>query len=129
MADLPYPETVSRTGEVDYIHKKDLFTSHAQYARVKLRLQPLNRGEGFSFTSEIGTGVLPTKWISSIERGVLGAAKSGVLNGGEVVDCRATLFDGAYHDIDSSDQAFYTAAQEAFWQAMRKASPKILLYR
>jgi elongation factor G len=128
MSKSPYRETISRMAVADYSHKKILGDSgRGEYARVKLRLEPLNQGDGLMFTSEIASDVLLPQWIQSVKKGVLDAAKTGVLNGGQVVGCRVTLFDGVRHDIDSSDTAFYQAAQEAFWQALRKAGPKLLL--
>lgn len=127
MPDKIYRETISRTALADYSHKAPLKDGKAEFARVILRLQPLKRGQGFEFVNETVGGVVAKEYIGSVEKGVRDAAKSGILNGGEVVDCRVTLCGGAYHDIDSSDQTFYQAAQGAFWKAMKSAGPKLLL--
>lgn len=119
-----YRETISRQAEADFSHKKS--SPPAQYARVKLRLFPLERGQGLEFANEVVGGAIPARWIASIERGVLEAAKHGVLNNGPVVDCRAVVYDGNYHDVDSNDEAFFMAAQHAFWQAVRAAGPQLI---
>lgn len=129
MSESPYKETVSRTATADYAHKKIYAGDNSgEYARVILRIQPLDRGQGFVFINEILDDAIPARWIGSIENGVRAAASAGVLNGGPVVDCRVTLCGGNYHDIDSSDHAFNAAAQGAFWRAMRNAGPKILYF-
>jgi elongation factor G len=126
MPDTPYRETISRTAEADYSHMRQTGGS-GEYARIKLRLQPLDRGTGFEYANEVIGNAIPKRFFESVERGVFEAAKVGILNGGPVVDCRVTFFDGAYHDVDSSDHAFFIAAQEAFGRAMRSAGPKLLL--
>jgi elongation factor G len=92
-----------------------------------LRLQPLERGQGFNFANETVGDVVAKDYIGSVERGVRDAAKSGVLNGGEVVDCRVALCGGAYYDVDSNDQTFCQAAQGTFWKAMKNADSKLPL--
>jgi len=128
MPEQIYRETISRTVTADYTHKAPLKDGKGEFARVVLRLQPLERGQGFDFVNEIVGGVVAKEYIGSVERGVKDAAKSGVLNGGEVVDCRVALCGGAYHDIDSNDQTFYQAAQGAFRKAMKNAGPKLLFF-
>jgi len=125
MTNAPYRETISRSAEVDYAHKSQ--SPRGEYARVKLRLQPLARGEGFEFAIDKTENGVPPRWWSGVEKGVTDAAKSGVVNGGEVVDCRITFYDGNYHHEDSNSDTFYIAAREAFWQGMRKASAKLPL--
>jgi len=119
-----YKETISRQAEADFSHKRS--SPPAQYARVKLRLFPLERGRGIEFANEVGGDAIPARWIASVECGVLEAAKCGVLNNGPVVDCRAVVYDGNYHDVDSNDDAFFLAAQNAFWKAMRNAGPQLV---
>ncbi len=119
-----YRETITRTAEADYAHMQKV--PPLQFARVKLRLRPLARGEGLKFANEAVDNAIPARWIASIERGILDAAKTGVLGGGPVVDCQVTVYGGAYHDMDSNDEAFFIAAQKAFWQAMRAANPELI---
>ena len=119
-------ETISRTVEVDFSHKK-LIAGGGEYARVKIRLEPLPRGAGIQFVNNVKGGNVPDRMIGGVEEGIREAAKTGVLEGGPVVDFKATLIDGAYHEVDSNWRTFNLAAQGAFWDGMRKAGPKLLL--
>jgi elongation factor G len=97
-----------------------------QYGHVKLRLEPLRRGEGFVFENAIVGGVVPREYIPAIEIGVTEAMQQGVLTGHPVVDVKAVLYDGSYHEVDSSELAFKIAASMAFKEAAKKANPIIL---
>lgn len=119
-------ETISRAVEVDFTHKK-LIGGGGEYARVKIRLEPLPRGSGIQFANEASGGNVPDRMVGGVEEGIREAAKTGVLDGGPVVDVKATLIDGAYHEVDSNRRTFHLAAQGAFWNAMRKAGPRLLL--
>jgi hypothetical protein len=118
-------ETITRTVEVDFSHKKQI-GGGGEYARVRLRLEPLPRGSGVQFANEVTDDIIRAEWISGIQEGIQQASKTGVVAGHAVVDLKVTLLDGASHDIDSNWHTFRLAAQGAFWDGMRKAGPKIL---
>ena len=126
MPDGPYRETISRTVEVTFTHKK-IFDQGGEFAHVKIRLEPLPRGAGIQFVNDVAQGHIPEHMIGGVEEGLREAAKTGVLNGGEVVDFKVTLLDGAYHEVDSNWRTFSLAGQGALWDGMRKAGPKLLL--
>jgi elongation factor G len=119
-------ETISRTVEVSFTHKR-IIGGGGEFAKVTIRLEPLPRGTGIQFVSDVPTGNVPEQMIGGVEEGIRKAAKTGVLEGGPVVDFNAILIDGAYHEIDSSWRTFSLASQGAFWDGMRKAGPKLLL--
>ena len=119
-------ETISRAIEVEFTHKK-VIGGGGEFAKVKIRLEPLPRGIGIQFASDLKTGTVPDRMIGGVEEGIREAAKTGDLEGGPVVDFKATLIDGAYHDVDSNWRTFSLAAQGAFRDGMRKAGPKLLL--
>ena len=122
---VAYRETVSRTADVDYIHKKQTGGA-GQFARVKLRLEPLDPGAGVVFMSTIVGGAVPKEFVPAVEKGVRNAAATGVLAGFPMIDFRATLVDGAYHEVDSSAMAFEIAARQAFREGALKAGPRLL---
>jgi elongation factor G len=126
MPEQSYRETISRTVEVEFTHKR-LIGGGGEFANVKIRLEPLPRGTGVEFVNDVRNGCVPDQMIGGVEEGIREAAKAGVLNGGTVVDFRVTLTDGKYHEIDSNWRTFSLAAQSAFWDGMRKAGPKLLL--
>lgn len=97
-----------------------------QYGHVKLRLEPLERGTGFVFENAIVGGAVPREYISAIETGITEAMQQGILTGHPVVDVKAVLYDGSYHEVDSSELAFKIASSMAFKEAARKADPAIL---
>lgn len=97
-----------------------------QYGHVWIEVEPLERGKGFEFVDQIKGGVIPKEFIPSVEKGIREAMQSGVLAGYPVVDVKVTLFDGSYHEVDSSDIAFQIAAAQAFREAMKKAQPVLL---
>ena len=119
-------ETISHTVEVSFTHNK-IIGGGGEFAKVTIRLEPLAHGTGIQFMSEVLAGNVPDQMIGGVEEGIREAAKTGVLEGGPVVDFRATLVDGAYHEIDSNWRTFRIAAQGAFWDGIRKAGPKLLL--
>ena len=122
---VAYRETISRTAEVDYIHKKQTGGA-GQFARVEIVLEPLAAGEGLVFESAIVGGAVPREFIPSVRKGIVATAESGVLAGFPLIDIKATLADGASHDVDSSALAFEIAARSAFREAALKAGPKLL---
>jgi len=113
---IPYRETLKSSIEVHARHKKQS-GGRGQFADVHIRFEPLTRGEDFEFVDAIVGGVVPGKFIPAVEKGIRETMQKGALAGYRVVDLKATLFDGQYHAVDSSEAAFKTAA----WQAMRKA--------
>ena len=122
---VAYRETLVRTTEVDYTHKKQTGGT-GQFARVKLRLQPQKPGAGNEFDSEIIGGVVPKEYVPGVEKGVQSVWDSGVLIGFPMVDMKVTLFDGAYHEVDSSTIAFEIAARQAMREGCEKAGVKLL---
>ena len=122
---VAYRETVSRLSDVDYTHKKQTGGS-GQFARVKLQLEPGERGTGIVFNSKIVGGNVPREYIPGVEKGIVGAASNGVIAGFPMVDVAVTLYDGAYHDVDSSVMAFEIASRAAFRELVGKASPVLL---
>ena len=126
MQDSKRRETISRSVEVDFTHKK-ICGGNGEFAKVRIRLEPLPRGAGVQFVNEVKHGNVPDNMIGGVEEGIREASKEGVLEGGPVVDFKATLVDGAYHEIDSNWRTFSLAAQGAFREGMRKAGPKLLL--
>jgi elongation factor G len=122
---VAYRETISRMREVDYIHKKQTGGA-GQFARVKLRFEPLSPGSGFQFETKVTGGSVPKEFIPGVKKGLMGAKESGVLTGFPVTDCLAILYDGDSHDVDSSVLAFEIAARNAFREGMQGAGPKLL---
>ncbi len=124
-AEVAYKETIQSSVEVEgkFIRQSG---GHGQYGHVWLRVAPLERGTGIKFTNEIVGGSIPREFIPGIEKGIKEATATGVLAGYPVVDVQATVYDGSYHDVDSSELAFKIAASMAFRDGMSKASPVIL---
>ena len=121
---VAYRETISRMAEIDYTHKKQTGGS-GQFARIKLRLEPLESG-GFEFENKVVGGNVPREFIPGVEKGLQSAIQAGVLSGFPVTGIKATLYDGASHDVDSSVMAFEIAARAAFREGMHQAGPKLL---
>jgi elongation factor G len=122
---VAYRETITRAIEYDYTHKKQTGGA-GQFARVKVRFEPGERGTGAAFASEVVGGRVPREYIPGVEKGILGAAETGVLAGFPMIDFKATLVDGAYHDVDSSVMAFEIAGRACFREAVTKAGPVLL---
>jgi elongation factor G len=122
---VAYRETISKMAEVDYIHKKQTGGA-GQYARIKVRFEPLPVGSGTQFVSAVTGGSVPREFIPSVERGIKSASEVGVLAGFPMIDFKATLYDGDSHDVDSSTVAFEIAARSAFREGALKAGPKLL---
>jgi elongation factor G len=122
---VAYRETISRKAEIDYTHKKQTGGS-GQFARVKLRFEPLPPGSGFEFENDVVGGNVPKEYIPGVEKGIRGSKDTGVIAGFPVIDFKATLYDGAYHDVDSSVLAFEIASRAAFKEGIQKAGPKLL---
>ncbi|OYX69308.1 MAG: hypothetical protein B7Y79_00040 [Rhodospirillales bacterium 35-44-4] len=122
---VAYRETIARKAEVDYVHKKQSGGA-GQFAKVKIVFEPLEPGSGCQFVSTIVGGSIPKEYIPGVEKGVLSALETGVIAGYPVIDVKATLIDGAYHDVDSSSLAFEIAGRAAVREGLPKASPKLL---
>jgi len=122
---VAYRETITKTAEVDYTHKKQSGGS-GQFARIKLRFEPQEPGVPYSFESTIVGGSVPKEYIPGVEKGLLQASGTGIIAGFPVIDYKVTLFDGAYHDVDSSVLAFEIAAKAAFREGIAKADPRLL---
>ena len=122
---VAYRETITRAAEIDYIHRKQTGGS-GQFARVKVRFEPLPAGSGFVFENSVVGGTVPKEFVPGVEKGLRGAAENGVIAGFPLIDFKAELFDGAYHEVDSSVLAFEIAARAAFKDGAVKASPKLL---
>ena len=122
---VAYRETLARATEIDYTHKKQTGGT-GQFARVKLRLEPNEPGKGNEFESEIIGGVVPKEYIPGVEKGVQSVWDSGVLIGFPMVDMKVTLFDGDYHEVDSSTIAFEIASRQAMREGCGKAGVKLL---
>lgn len=122
---VAYRETLARSTEVDYTHKK-LTGGTGQFARVKLRLEPNAAGIGNVFENEIVGGAVPAEYVPGVEKGVQTVWGSGVLAGFPMVDTKVTLFDGAYHEVDSNSIAFASAARAAMCKGAIKAGVKLL---
>lgn len=122
---IPYRETITTKVEAQGKYKKQS-GGRGQYGDVWLRLEPLPRGEGFEFVNKIVGGAIPSKYIPSVEKGIVGAMKEGFLAGYKVVDAKITLYDGTFHEVDSSDLAFKIAGSMGFKNAATKAKPVML---
>jgi elongation factor G len=124
-AEVAYRETITRTVEHDYTHKKQTGGS-GQFARVKIRFEPGALGSGFAFENEVVGGAVPKEYVPGVEKGLKAAKETGVIEGFPVTDFKASLIDGAYHDVDSSLQTFEIAAKACFREGMAKAGPTLL---
>ena len=122
---VAYRETITRSTEIDYTHKKQTGGT-GQFARVKLTIEPNETGEGFAFESTIVGGAVPKEYIPGVEKGIQSVLTSGPIAGFPMVDIKVTLTDGAFHDVDSSVLAFEIASRAAFREGCQKASPKLL---
>ena len=122
---VAYKETVRRLADVDHKYARQS-GGKGQYGHVKIKLEPNESGKGYEFRNEVVGGAIPKEYIPAVDAGIRGAMASGVLAGYPVVDCIVTLYDGSYHEVDSSEMAFKIAGSMAFKEAMRKADPVIL---
>ncbi|MGC2621759.1 MAG: elongation factor G [Candidatus Acidiferrales bacterium] len=122
---VPYRETIRGKADAEGKHKKQT-GGHGQFGLCRIKIEPLPRGSGFEFVDDIFGGSIPKNWIPSVEKGIHDAAERGFLAGFPVVDFRASLYDGKYHDVDSSDIAFKIAGALAFKEGMKQAKPALL---
>jgi len=122
---VAYRETISNSFDVDYTHKKQSGGA-GQFARVKIKFEPGQPGSGYEFVNQIKGGNIPTEHIPGVEKGLIAQQQTGVIAGFPCIDFKAVLYDGAYHDVDSSVLAFEIAARAAFREGIAKANPVLL---
>jgi elongation factor G len=122
---VPYRETITKKAESNYRHKKQS-GGHGQFGEVYIRLAPRPRGSGFEFKETIFGGSIPKQYIPGVEKGTVEALEEGVLGKFPVVDVEVELYDGKYHDVDSSELSFKIASRTAFKMGMEKAGPQLL---
>ena len=122
---VAYRETISNSYDVDYTHKKQSGGA-GQFARVKIKFEPGEPGSGYEFINQIKGGNIPTEHIPGVEKGLIAQQQTGVIAGFPCIDFKATLYDGAYHDVDSSVLAFEIASRAAFREGIAKAKPVLL---
>ena len=122
---VSYKETITADASVDYKYAKQS-GGKGQYGHVKINVTPNESGKGYEFVNKVVGGAIPKEYIPAVDAGIKGAMESGVLAGFQVVDVKVELYDGSYHEVDSSEMAFKIAGSMAFKEAMRKASPIIL---
>jgi elongation factor G len=122
---IAYRETITANAEGHHRHKKQTGGA-GQFGEVFLRIEPMERGEGFAFVDAVVGGVIPGQFIPSVEKGVRQVLEEGAIAGYPLQDVRVTVYDGKYHPVDSKDIAFATAGRKAFLDAVQKAKPVIL---
>ncbi len=122
---VPYRETISQQAEAEGKYKKQT-GGHGQFGVASIRIEPLERGEGFHFVDQVVGGAIPRQYIPAVEKGVLEAMSQGGVYGYPVVDVQVTCYDGKFHPVDSSEMSFKMAGALAFREAMAKAGPVLL---
>jgi len=122
---VPYRETIRGKADAQGRHKKQS-GGHGQFGDCKIRMEPLPRGGGFEFSNEIFGGAIPRQFVPAVEKGIIESAARGYLAGYPVVDFKATVYDGSYHDVDSNELSFKKAGRLAFRKAMEQAKPCLL---
>ncbi len=122
---VAYRETIRRAADQDTKYARQS-GGKGQYGHVKIKIEPNEAGKGYEFINAIVGGAIPKEFIGPVDQGIQGAMQAGVLAGYPVVDVKVTLYDGSYHEVDSSEMAFKIAGSMAFKEAMRKADPVIL---
>ncbi|MCR5807073.1 MAG: elongation factor G [Oscillospiraceae bacterium] len=122
---VAYKETIKGFADVDHKYARQS-GGKGQYGHVKIKVQPNESGKGYVFTNSVVGGAIPKEYIPAVDKGIQGAMKAGVLAGYQVVDVCVDLYDGSYHEVDSSEMAFSIAGSMAFKEAMKKADPCIL---
>ncbi len=122
---VAYKEAIKGSADVDKKYARQS-GGKGQYGHVKIRVSPNESGKGYEFTNAIVGGSIPKEYIPAVDKGIQGAMKSGILAGYEVVDVKVELYDGSYHEVDSSEMAFQIAGSMAFKEAMEKANPVLM---
>ncbi len=122
---VAYKETITKNADVDHKYARQS-GGKGQYGHVKIKVEPNESGKGYEFVNSVVGGAIPKEYIPAVDKGIQGAMKAGILAGYQVVDVKVTLYDGSYHEVDSSEMAFSIAGSMAFKEAMRKADSVIL---
>jgi elongation factor G len=122
---VAYKETIKGSADIDYKYKKQSGGS-GQYGHVKIRVAPNESGKGYEFTNAVVGGSIPKEYIPAVDAGIQGAMKAGILAGYEVVDVKVELYDGSYHEVDSSEMAFKIAGSIAFKEALKQANAVLM---
>ena len=122
---VAYKETIKGSADIDYKYKKQSGGS-GQYGHVKIRVNPNESGKGYEFTNAVVGGSIPKEYIPAVDAGIQGAMKAGILAGYEVVDVKVELYDGSYHEVDSSEMAFKIAGSIAFKEALKQANAVLM---
>ena len=122
---VAYKETIKGKADIDYKYKKQSGGS-GQYGHVKIRVEPNESGKGYEFKNSVVGGAIPKEYIPAVDAGIQGATKAGILAGYEVVDVKVELYDGSYHEVDSSEMAFKIAGSIAFKEALKQAQPVLM---
>ncbi|NJK78742.1 MAG: elongation factor G [Chloroflexaceae bacterium] len=122
---VSYRETIAGSSDVDMVFKRQT-GGKGQFAHVKIRVQPLNPGEGFEFVNAVTGGSIPREYIPAVQQGIVDTMQTGIVSGYPVVDVKVELYDGSFHEVDSSEMAFKIAASMAIKEAVRKGKPVLL---
>ncbi|MBQ8182127.1 MAG: elongation factor G, partial [Ruminococcus sp.] len=122
---VSYKETITKSADEDCKYARQS-GGKGQYGHVKIRVSPNESGKGYEFKNAVVGGAIPKEYIPAVDKGIQGAMKSGILAGYEVVDVKVELYDGSYHEVDSSEMAFQIAGSMAFKEAMEKADPVLM---
>ena len=122
---IPHKETITKKANAQYKHKKQT-GGKGQYGEVYLRIEPLERGSGFEYVSKIVGGAIPSQYIPAVEKGLRETIAKGILSNNPIVDVKVELYDGTFHNVDSSEAAFKIAASKAFHLAFNDAKPVLL---
>ncbi len=122
---VAYKETIRKLADVDHKYSRQS-GGRGQYGHVKIKVEPNESGKGYEFINAVVGGTVPKEYIPAVDNGIQSAMNSGILAGYPVVDCKVTLYDGSYHEVDSSEMAFKIAGSMAFKEAMKKADPALM---
>lgn len=122
---VAYKETIRKSADIDNKYARQS-GGRGQYGHVKIKMEPNESGKGYEFVNAIVGGAIPKEYIPAVDAGIQGAMQSGILAGYNVVDVKVTLYDGSYHEVDSSEMAFKIAGSMAFKEGMKKADPVLL---
>ncbi|MGN1081164.1 MAG: elongation factor G, partial [Acutalibacteraceae bacterium] len=122
---VAYKETIRKPSDVDYKYSRQS-GGRGQYGHVKIKVEPNESGKGYEFINSVVGGAIPKEYIPAVDAGIKGAMNSGILAGYPVVDCKVTLYDGSYHEVDSSEMAFKIAGSIAFKEAMKKSDAVLM---
>ena len=122
---VSYKEAIKGKADVDHKYARQS-GGKGQYGHVKIQIEPNEPGKGYEFINDVVGGAIPKEYIPAVDQGIRGAMQSGVLAGYQVVDVKVRLYDGSYHEVDSSEMAFKIAGSMAFKEAMRKANPVLM---